>query len=335
MQKKKLSQTPAVDMQKVPRSFCCYSKISPRFIESSFGAQSMFQNIYICKQVEFGCQLSWSILHVNCRQHCKKTHSTSCICTVTVHQSLVEALLEKFWSNDRSFLGVSAFEWVFFAMWSSSLKRYKMSHTSLKFDQHIISFLTEKRSKVFLCKNCVYINSHSSIYLTFMLAPSRRMHIFISNSPTSLPGSRYRKIAQEFLILKRKMISLNLIGESATFEAVVGIFRQDFGCGFLENMLRLAMWDMARINRNNNQSNLCKLQICNGRHQQIIDGKRHEKYFRYTSSIPLIVACYKRTGYYPATSFLIMDVNPQKGYLDFNTGLPNQLIKVIEGGVLL
>ncbi|KNZ48314.1 hypothetical protein VP01_575g2 [Puccinia sorghi] len=43
----------------------------------------------------------------------------------------------------------------------------------------------------------------------------------------------------------------------------------------------------------------------------------------------------KRTGYYPATSFLIMDVNPQKGYLDFNTGLPNQLIKVIEGGVLL
>ncbi|KNZ47608.1 hypothetical protein VP01_628g5 [Puccinia sorghi] len=56
---------------------------------------------------------------------------------------------------------------------------------------------------------------------------------------------------------------------------------------------------------------------------------------KYTSSIPLIVACYKRTGYYPATSFLIMDVNPQKGYLDFNTGLPNQLIKVIEGGVLL
>ncbi|KNZ43646.1 hypothetical protein VP01_9g4 [Puccinia sorghi] len=59
------------------------------------------------------------------------------------------------------------------------------------------------------------------------------------------------------------------------------------------------------------------------------------KFVKYTSSIPLIVACYKRTGYYPATSFLIMDVNPQKGYLDFNTGLPNQLIKVIEGGVLL
>ncbi|KNZ52942.1 hypothetical protein VP01_3391g2 [Puccinia sorghi] len=69
--------------------------------------------------------------------------------------------------------------------------------------------------------------------------------------------------------------------------------------------------------------------------QRTPDQCYHIIHVKYTSSIPLIVACYKRTGYYPATSFLIMDVNPQKGYLDFNTGLPNQLIKVIEGGVLL
>ncbi|KNZ59266.1 hypothetical protein VP01_1770g2 [Puccinia sorghi] len=48
-------------------------------------------------------------------QHCKKTGSTACnilahsaVCTVTVHQSLVESLLEKGGSNNRRFLGVSA-----------------------------------------------------------------------------------------------------------------------------------------------------------------------------------------------------------------------------------
>ncbi|KNZ61796.1 hypothetical protein VP01_1356g3 [Puccinia sorghi] len=36
------------------------------------------------------------------------SYPNSTLWTVTVHQSLVESLLEKFWSNDRSFLGVSA-----------------------------------------------------------------------------------------------------------------------------------------------------------------------------------------------------------------------------------
>ncbi|KNZ52310.1 putative signal peptide protein [Puccinia sorghi] len=35
-------------------------------------------------------------------------HSNSTFCTVTVHQSLVESLLEHGWSNNRSFLGLSA-----------------------------------------------------------------------------------------------------------------------------------------------------------------------------------------------------------------------------------
>ncbi|KNZ51789.1 hypothetical protein VP01_380g3 [Puccinia sorghi] len=35
-------------------------------------------------------------------------HSDCAVCTVTVHQSMAESLLEKGWSNDRSFLGVSA-----------------------------------------------------------------------------------------------------------------------------------------------------------------------------------------------------------------------------------
>ncbi|KNZ52975.1 hypothetical protein VP01_337g2 [Puccinia sorghi] len=39
----------------------------------------------------------------------EKTCSTAYICTVTVHQSLVESILENGWSNDRSFLGVSEF----------------------------------------------------------------------------------------------------------------------------------------------------------------------------------------------------------------------------------
>ncbi|KNZ57405.1 hypothetical protein VP01_2169g3 [Puccinia sorghi] len=66
--KKKLTQLPAVDMQKVPGRFCCYSKLSPRVIQPSFDAQLLCQTISICKQVEFGWQLGWSMLHVNCRK---------------------------------------------------------------------------------------------------------------------------------------------------------------------------------------------------------------------------------------------------------------------------
>ncbi|KNZ44673.1 hypothetical protein VP01_893g3 [Puccinia sorghi] len=39
--KKKLSQLPAVDMQKVPGSFCSYSNHSPKVIQPSFDAQSL------------------------------------------------------------------------------------------------------------------------------------------------------------------------------------------------------------------------------------------------------------------------------------------------------
>ncbi|KNZ53132.1 hypothetical protein VP01_3336g3 [Puccinia sorghi] len=38
---RKLSQLPAVDMQKLPRSFCCYFNISTRVIQPSFAAQSL------------------------------------------------------------------------------------------------------------------------------------------------------------------------------------------------------------------------------------------------------------------------------------------------------
>ncbi|KNZ59683.1 hypothetical protein VP01_1680g2 [Puccinia sorghi] len=62
LQKKKLAQLPAVDMWKVPGSFCCYYKHSPQT------AQWLCQNIYICKHVEFGWQLGWSMLHINYRQ---------------------------------------------------------------------------------------------------------------------------------------------------------------------------------------------------------------------------------------------------------------------------
>ncbi|KNZ57321.1 putative signal peptide protein [Puccinia sorghi] len=53
-------------------------------------------------------------------------HSHCAICTVTLHQCLVESLLEKGWSNNRSFLRVSAcqlqaVEQVFFAVHTSCI----------------------------------------------------------------------------------------------------------------------------------------------------------------------------------------------------------------------
>ncbi|KNZ60718.1 hypothetical protein VP01_1510g2 [Puccinia sorghi] len=63
---KKLAQLPAVDMQKVPGSFCCYSNHPPKVIQPSFDAQSLCRlHNYL---VELGWQLGWSMLHVNCRQ---------------------------------------------------------------------------------------------------------------------------------------------------------------------------------------------------------------------------------------------------------------------------
>ncbi|KNZ61488.1 hypothetical protein VP01_1393g5 [Puccinia sorghi] len=61
--------------------------------------------------------LSFSLLckknMINCMQLTCNTlqpsfHSSSTFCTVTVHQSLVESPLEHGWSNNRSFLGISA-----------------------------------------------------------------------------------------------------------------------------------------------------------------------------------------------------------------------------------
>ncbi|KNZ47531.1 uncharacterized protein VP01_632g6 [Puccinia sorghi] len=54
-------------------------------------------------------------------------HSQCAVCTVTVRQSLVESLLEKVCSNNRSFLRVSAcqlqaFEQFFFSVMPLSLK---------------------------------------------------------------------------------------------------------------------------------------------------------------------------------------------------------------------
>ncbi|KNZ46512.1 hypothetical protein VP01_71g5 [Puccinia sorghi] len=64
--KKKLSQLPAVDMHKVPGSFCYYSKHAPKVIQPSFDAQSLCQRFYIGKHVEFEWNLGWRMLHVNC-----------------------------------------------------------------------------------------------------------------------------------------------------------------------------------------------------------------------------------------------------------------------------
>ncbi|KNZ54673.1 hypothetical protein VP01_2887g2 [Puccinia sorghi] len=40
---KKLAQLPEVDMQKLPGSFCCYSKLSPRVIQPSFDEKSLWR----------------------------------------------------------------------------------------------------------------------------------------------------------------------------------------------------------------------------------------------------------------------------------------------------
>ncbi|KNZ52615.1 putative signal peptide protein [Puccinia sorghi] len=60
------------DMQKVPGIFCCYSNHSPKLIQPIFDAQSLYilhsdcsKKIHICKHVELGWQLGWSMLHVN------------------------------------------------------------------------------------------------------------------------------------------------------------------------------------------------------------------------------------------------------------------------------
>ncbi|KNZ56836.1 hypothetical protein VP01_2305g1 [Puccinia sorghi] len=51
--KQKLAKMPAVEIQKVPGSFHCYYNLPPIFIQSIFYAESLFQNIYIFKQVKF------------------------------------------------------------------------------------------------------------------------------------------------------------------------------------------------------------------------------------------------------------------------------------------
>ncbi|KNZ62006.1 hypothetical protein VP01_1324g1 [Puccinia sorghi] len=70
-------------------------------------------------------QLTCSILQPSC-------HPTSTLCTVTVNQSLVESILENGWSNDRSFLGISAcqlkeVEQVFLHFYSMYLMNFDQS----------------------------------------------------------------------------------------------------------------------------------------------------------------------------------------------------------------
>ena len=104
---KKLSQLPAVDMQHAP------AKLPSKLPLSAYVdllAQSM-------------CSM----------------HSHLEACTVTVHQSLVESLLEKGWSNTTSFLGISAcllqaVEWALCAMFRSAIiipSNYKLIGTWL------------------------------------------------------------------------------------------------------------------------------------------------------------------------------------------------------------
>ncbi|KNZ56430.1 hypothetical protein VP01_2404g4 [Puccinia sorghi] len=76
--KKKLAQLPAVDMQHSP------AKLPSK--------------LHMFAYVDF-----WAHMHSNCA-----------VCTVTVHQSLVESILENGWSNNRSLLGDSACQ-----MWST------------------------------------------------------------------------------------------------------------------------------------------------------------------------------------------------------------------------
>ncbi|KNZ49780.1 uncharacterized protein VP01_4791g1, partial [Puccinia sorghi] len=73
---RKLNQLPAVDMQHDP------AKLPSKL------------DLYAC-------------VDVLAQSHILQSHT---VCTVTVHQSLVESLLEKGWSSNRSFLGVSAWQ---------------------------------------------------------------------------------------------------------------------------------------------------------------------------------------------------------------------------------
>ncbi|KNZ49799.1 hypothetical protein VP01_4775g1 [Puccinia sorghi] len=104
----KIAQLPAVDMQKVPGSFCCYSNHAPKVIQSRFHAQSLLAGgccmstsqlikfflqcliqkksrvdmqhglaklssklhmfAYVYFLAQSLCKNSWDFLHVNCRQ---------------------------------------------------------------------------------------------------------------------------------------------------------------------------------------------------------------------------------------------------------------------------
>ncbi|KNZ56329.1 hypothetical protein VP01_2432g1 [Puccinia sorghi] len=78
---KQLAQLPAVDMQHAPAN--------------------LPSKIHIFSYVDVLAQ-SLCSMHSDC--------ASKLVCTVTVHQSLVESLLENGWSNNGSFLGVSAYQ---------------------------------------------------------------------------------------------------------------------------------------------------------------------------------------------------------------------------------
>ncbi|KNZ45474.1 hypothetical protein VP01_807g4 [Puccinia sorghi] len=59
--KKRLAQLPTVDMQKVPGSFCCYSNYYPKFIQTSFDAQSL------CHMQRCGSWMVAWLEHASCQ----------------------------------------------------------------------------------------------------------------------------------------------------------------------------------------------------------------------------------------------------------------------------
>ncbi|KNZ50015.1 hypothetical protein VP01_463g3 [Puccinia sorghi] len=66
------------------------------------------------KMIDFGCDHILQTFKPSCHPNstylhmCMFWHSHWAVCTLTVHQSLAESPLENGWSNNRSFLGVSA-----------------------------------------------------------------------------------------------------------------------------------------------------------------------------------------------------------------------------------
>ncbi|KNZ54836.1 putative signal peptide protein [Puccinia sorghi] len=77
----KLSQLPALDMQKLPGNFCCYSNLYPRVIQLSFDAQSLCILHIDCAKT-FKCANRWGLDDSLAGPCCMSTSGilTDCIC---------------------------------------------------------------------------------------------------------------------------------------------------------------------------------------------------------------------------------------------------------------